>query len=170
MFAEVFARAVEPSLHGSHTGRQNLGNLCMAPAFLNEREKRPILGTKLGQGVTQSVQFLRVDGPRRLRNIFVLFAERQKDTPQLLPAQLVNAGVTRQSEEPRLELCGRLQTIQSTDHLNKNLLGQVLNIVTAARHGVYKSGNSMLIGDNELPLSAFVAFLSPANEVHQHRR
>ena len=64
------------------------------------------------QRVTQCIELLGIHRTRRLRNIFVLLAKRQKNPPQLLPPQLIDAGVAGEPEQPRLELRRRLQTIE----------------------------------------------------------
>ncbi len=75
MLAKVLTRTVEASFHRGDTGGEDFGDLRMAAAFLNQGQERPVLRTNLGQRVAQGVKFLRIDGPGRLGNIFVLLAE-----------------------------------------------------------------------------------------------
>ena len=98
MLAKMFARAMKASLHRRHAGFERIGNLRMTTPFLHQRKQRPILRPQLGQRVTQGVEFLGIDRPGRLGNIFVLLAEREKNPAQLLPPQLVDTGIARESE------------------------------------------------------------------------
>ena len=100
----------------------------------------------------------------------MLLAERQKNSTQLLPPQLIDARIPREPEQPRLELRRRLQTIERADHLDEDLLRQILHVITSTGHGVNEACDAMLVTDNELPLSGFVALLSPPNEVGQRSR
>ena len=100
----------------------------------------------------------------------MLLAERQKNSTQLLPPQLIDARIPREPEQPRLELRGRLQAIDRADHLDEDLLREILDVITSTRHGVNESGNPMLVADDELTLSGFVALLSPPNEVRERSR
>lgn len=118
----------------------------------------------------ERIEFLGVDGPRRLGNIFVLLTERQENPAQLLAAELVDASVAREPEEPRLKLRRRLQAIERPHHLDENLLRQVLHVIASSGHGVNEACHPMLIADDELPLGSFVALLSPAHKVGQRGR
>ena len=120
--------------------------------------------------MAEGVEFLRIHGAGRLGNIFVLFAERKKNPAQLLPAQLIDAGIAREPKEPRFKLRRRLQTIQRPDHFYENLLRQVFDVIAASGHGVNEAGHTVLITDNEFPLGVFVALLSSADEVGQRSR
>lgn len=170
MFAKVFAGTMKASLHRGHGRIQSFSNFSMAAAFLHERQERAVLRPKLSERVAQGVQFLRIDGPGRLGDVFVLFAKRQEDATKFLPAELVDAGVAREAKKPRLELRRGLQTVDRADHFNKDLLGQIFDVIAPASHGVNKASDPMLIGDDELALGVFVALLSPANKVGQRGR
>jgi hypothetical protein len=167
VFAKVFARAVEASFHCGNAGIEGLGNFGVTAAFLHEGEERAVLRAELGERVAEGIELLGVDGAGGLGNIFVLVAEREEDPAQLLAAQLVDAGVAGEAEEPGLKLRRRLQTIQRADHLDEDLLGQILDVIAASGHGVNETGDTVLISDNELALGVFVALLSPADEVGQ---
>ena len=170
MLAKMFARTVEASFHRGDTSGECFGDLGVAAAFLHEREQRTILRAELREGMAQRIQLLCIDRTGWLWNVFVLFAERQENPPQLLAAELINAGVAREPEEPRLELRGRLQAIDGTDHLDENLLREIFDVIAAAGHGVNEAGNSVLITDNELPQGGFVALLGSPHQVGQRRR
>lgn len=142
----------------------------MAAPFLHQGEQSAVLRPQLGERVAQGIEFLRVHGARRFGDVFVLLAKREENPAQLLTPQLVNAGVAREPEEPRFELRGSLQANQRANHLDENLLGQVLDVVTSSSHGVNKTGHPTLVADNELMLGDLVALLSPADQVSQRRR
>lgn len=170
MFAQVFARTMQAGFHGRNTGGQNFGDLGMAAAFLDEGEQRTILGAQLGERMAQGVEFLGAHGAGGLGDVFVFLPERDKDPPEFLAPQLIDAGVAREPEQPRLELRRRLQTIEGADHLDEHLLGEILHVVAASGHGVNEAGDPMLIADNELMLGGFVAPLSQADKVSQRIR
>ena len=170
MLAEMLTGAMEASFHRGHTGVQSFGNLGVAPSFLDQRQQRPILGPELRQRVSQGVQLLRVHRTGRLRDVFVLLAEREKNPPQLLPPELINARVPGETEQPRLELRRRLQTIEGSNHFDEHLLREVFHIITSSRHSINEAGNSMLVADNELPLGGFVAPLCSPYQVGQRIR
>lgn len=170
MLAKVFARAVEASFHRGDTGIESLGNLGMAAPFLHERKKSPILRPQLPQRVAQRIEFFGVHRAGRFGNILMLLPERQKDAPQLLAPQLIDARVPGEPEQPRLELRGSLQAIDGANHLDEDLLRQIFDIITATGHGVDKSSDPMLVADNELSLGVFVALLSPPNKFGQRSR
>ena len=170
MFAKVFPRAMEASLHRGHARVESFSDLGVTPALLHQREQRPILWPQLAERVTQGIEFLRIHRARRLGDVLMFLTERQKDPAQLLPAQLIDARVAREPEQPRLELSRRLQTIERPDHLDEHLLRQIFDIITSAGHSINKAGNPMLVTDNELPLGGFVALLGPPNKVGQRIR
>ncbi len=170
VLSKVFSRAMKASFHRGDAGIESFGNFGMAPAFLHQCEQRTILRPQLRQRMTQGIKLLGIHRTRRLRNIFVLLTERQENPPQLLPPQLVDARVSREPEQPRLELRRRLQTIERADHLDEDLLGQILHVITSTRHGVNEACDTMLVTDNELPLGGFVALLSPPHKVGQRSR
>ena len=156
---------MQARLDGRYAGVEGLGDFGVAAAFLHEREKRAVLRAELRERVTERVEFLGVHRAGRFRDVFVLVAEGEKDAAEFLAAQLVDAGVAREAEEPRFELRGRLETIERADHLDKNLLRQVLHVIAAVRHGVNKAGDAVLVGHDEIALRALVALLGAANEV-----
>lgn len=170
MLAKVFARTVKASLHRGDTGFERLGNFRMTTPFLHQRKQRAVLGPQLGQRMAQGIEFLRIHRSGRLGNIFMLLSERKKDPAQLLPPQLVDAGVAREPEKPGLELRGSLQAIESTNHLDEHLLREVLHVVAPAGHGVNKARDPVLIADHKLPLGAFITLLGPPNEIGQRSR
>lgn len=170
MLAKVLARAVEASFHRGDTGVESFSDLGVAAAFLHQRQQSPILRPELSERMTQRVELLGVHGARRLGNIFVLFAKRQKNPAELLAAQLIDARVSRQTKKPRLELRGRLQAINGANHFDEDLLREILDVITSTGHGVYETGDPMLIADDELSLSGFVALLSPSHKIGQRGR
>ncbi len=170
MFAKMFAGAVEASFHCGDARVERVRDFGVAAAFLDEGEQRTVLRSELGQGVAERVEFLGVDGARRLGDVFVFIAERQKNAPQLLAAKLVDAGVAREAEQPRLELRRRLEPVEGADHFDEDLLRQILHVIASSSHGVNETGDPMLICDNELALGVFFALLSPADKVGQRGR
>jgi hypothetical protein len=170
VFAKVFPGAVQTGLHRRNTGGKDFGNLGVAAAFLHQGEQRAILWTKLREGVTQSVEFLRVHCAGRFGNVLVLQAEGQKDPAQLLPAELINAGIARKPEEPRFKLGGSLEAIERTNHFYEHLLGKIFNIIRPAGHGIDKTSHAVLIADDELVLGGVIALLSPPDQISQRSR
>lgn len=170
MLTKVFARAVEASFHGGDAGGESLGDFRVAPALLHEGEQRAVLGAELGEGMAQRVELLGVHGTRGLGNIFVLVAKREENPAEFLAAELVDAGVAREAKEPRLELRRRLQAVEGADHLDKNLLCEILDVVAASGDGVNETRDPVLIRDDELMHRGFVAPLGPANGVGQSGR
>jgi len=65
MFAKVFPRAMETSLHRGDARVESFGNLGVAPALLHQSEQRPILWPQLAERVTQGITI----GPNNLQNI-----------------------------------------------------------------------------------------------------
>ena len=170
MLAKMFARAVEASFHRGDTRVERFGNFSVTAPFLDQRKQRAILRPQLGERVTQCIELLGIHRAGRLGNVLVLLAKGQKNPPQLLPPQLIDAGIPREPEQPRLELRGRLKAIDGTHHLDKHLLREILDVITSTGHGVNESGDTMLIADDKLSLGGFVAFLSPPNEIGQRSR
>lgn len=72
----------------------------MTTAFLDESQERPVLRSQLSQGVPESIELLRVNRAGWLRNVFVLFAEREKNPPEFLATELIDAGIAREPKEP----------------------------------------------------------------------
>jgi hypothetical protein len=170
MLAKMFARAVEASFHRGNTRGEGFGNFSVTATFLHQGKKRPILWPQLRERMPQRIELFGIDRAGRLGNVLMLLAERQKNTPEFLPPQLIDARIPREPEQPRLELRRRLQTINCPDHLDEDLLGEILDVITSTGHGVNESGNPMLVADDELALSGFVALLSPPNEIGQRSR
>jgi hypothetical protein len=170
MLAKMFPRTVEASFHRGDTGFESLGNFGMTAPLLDQRQERTILRPQLGQSMAKRVEFLGIHRAGRFGNVFMLFPKRQKNPPQLLPAQLVNTRIPGQSKQPRLKLRRSLQTIQSPDHLDKDLLGQVLHVIASSRHGVHETSHPVLVADNEFMLGGFFPLLSPADEISQRTR
>jgi len=170
MLTKVFAGAVQAGFHGGDAGIECLGDLGVTAAFLHEREEGAVLRTQLRERVAEGIEFLGVDRAGRLGDVFMLVSERQKNATEFLAAELVDARVAREPEEPRFELRGRLQAVEGPDHLDEDLLRQILHVIAASGHGVNEAGDPVLVGDNELALSGFVALLSPADKVGQRGR
>jgi hypothetical protein len=170
MLAKMLTRTVKASFHRGNTGGKYLCYFGMTAAFLHKGQQRAVLGPKLGEGVAEGIELLGIHGAGGLRDVFVLVAKRQENPPQLLAAELVDAGIARQPEKPRFELGRGLEAIQGPDHLDEHLLRQVLDVIASAGHGVYKSRDPVLVCDNELALGAFVALLSPPHKVGQRSR
>jgi hypothetical protein len=170
VLAEMFTGAMEASFHRSNAGIESFGNLRVAATFLDQRQQRAILRPELGERMTQRIELLGIHRAGRLRDVFMFFAKREKNAAQLLAAELVDARVTRQPEKPRLELRRSLQTIEGSDHLDENLLGEVLDVITSTSHSVNEAGDSVLVTDNELPLGGFVALLSSSHEIGERSR
>ena len=167
MFAKMLTRTVEASFHRDDAGLEGFGNFSVAAPLLHEGEQGAIMRAELRKGVTEGVEFLEIHGAGRLGDVFVLVAKGQKDAAELLAAELVDAGVAGEPEEPRLELGRGLEPVEGADHFDEDLLRQVLHIIAAAGHGENEAGHAVLVGDNELPLGGFVALLSPADKVGQ---
>ncbi|MEO7411764.1 MAG: hypothetical protein ABIZ81_00280 [Opitutaceae bacterium] len=163
----MFARTVQASLHRSNTGGKSFGNFGVTSPFLDQCEQSPVLRAELGQGVAQGVEFLRIDGARRLRDVLVLLTEGQENSTQFLTAELVDAGVPGEPEEPRLELRGFMKAVDRTRHLDEHLLAKIFNVVTAGGHSIDEASDAMLVVDNELTERDFVAPLRPTNKVRQ---
>ena len=166
VLTKMLPRAVQASLHRGHAGGEDRGDLGMAAPFLHEGEQRAILRPQVLEGVPQRVEFLGVDRSRRLGDILVLRGEGQEDPPQLLAAQLVDAGVAGETEKPRLELRGSLQAVDGADHLDEDLLAEVLHLIAAVGDGEDEAGHPVLIGDDELVQSLLVATLRAAHQVN----
>jgi hypothetical protein len=170
MFAKVFTSAMKASLHRGDSGIEGLGDFRVTAALLHQSEQSPVLGPELLKRMPERIEFLGIDRAGRLGDIFVLFTERQKDAAQLLPAKLVDAGVTREPEEPRLKLRRSLQAVDRAHHLDEDLLREIFDVIAPVGHGENETRNTMLVGNNDLPLGVFVALLSPANKVGQRGR
>jgi hypothetical protein len=170
MLAKVLARAVKASFHRGDTGVESFSDFGVTAAFLHQREERTILRPQLRESVTQRIELLRAHRAGWLRNVFVFLAKWKKYPPKFLPPQLIDARVAGQPEKPRLELRRRLQSIDGSDHLDEDLLGEIFDVITSTGHGVNEAGNPMLIADDEVSLGVFVALLSPPYQVGQRSR
>jgi hypothetical protein len=158
---------MEASLHRGDAGSEDGGDFRMAAAFLDQSEECPVLRPQLLQSVAEGVKFLGIHRSGRLGHVFVLGGKGEKDPPELLAAEMVDAGVAGEPEKPRLELSGSLKAVQSPNHLDENLLGDVFDRVAPARNGVNKPGHAMLVADNEVVLRPLLPPLCAANEVDQ---
>ena len=170
MLPEMFARTVKASFHRGDTGFESLGNLGMAPAFLDQRQQGANLRPQLRERVAERIELLGINRAGRLRNVFMFLPERQKNPPQLLPAKLIDAGVAREPEKPGLELRRSLQPIDGANHLDEHLLRQVLHVIASTGHGVNEASDSVLVTDDELALGSLVALLSPPHQIGQRSR
>ena len=170
MFAKVFTGAMKASLHRGYGGIESFGDFGVTAALLHKGKERAILRAKLAEGMAERVEFLGVHRPGGFGDIFVLFAEGQKNAPEFLAPELVDAGIAREAEQPRFKLRRGLQPVDGTHHFDKDLLGQILDVITPVGHRENETCDAMLIGDDELPLGGFFALLSPANEVGQRGR
>ncbi len=167
MFAEVLSRAMKTGLHRGDADVEDFGNLGVAASFLDERKQSPVLRPELGERMAQRVKLLGVDRAGRLGDVLVLLPERQENPAQLLPAQLIDAGVAREAKEPRLKLRRSLQAIDRPHHLDEDLLRKILHVIAPACHGVDKTGDAVLVEPDELPLSGFFAFLGSPHDCGQ---
>lgn len=163
----MFARTVETGLHRGDADVENIGNFGVTPALLHKGEQRAVLWAELRERVPERIQFLGINRPGRFGDVFVLVAKGEENSPQLLPPQLVDAGVAREPKQPRFKLGRRLQAIYRPHHLDEDLLGKVLHVIAAAGHGVDESRDPVLIEDDELTLRGFVALLGTAHKVGQ---
>ena len=170
VFTEVLPGAMQPGFHCRNAGGKDFGNLGVTAALLDEGEERAILGPQLRESVAQGVEFLGVDGAGRLGDVFVFGAKGEKNATQLLPAELIDAGVPSESKEPRFKLGGRLEAFKGTNHFYEHLLGEVFDVIRATGHGIDKPGHAMLIIDDELMLGGLIALLSPADQISQRGR
>ena len=161
----MFPGPVQASLHCGHAGREDRRDFGMTATLLDKGEEGTVLRAELGKGVAQGVEFLGVDGARGLGDVLVLGREGQEDAAELLTAQLVDAGVAREAEEPRLELRGRLQAVDGPHHLDEDLLGEVLDLVAAVGDREHEPGDAVLVRDDELMQRGLLAALRAANQL-----
>ena len=124
---------METSFHRGNTGAESLGDFGVAATLLDKCQQRAILGAQLRQSMTERVEFLRIHRTGRLGDVLVLFSKRQEYPPQFLPAQLIDARVAGEAEEPRLKLRRRLQPVDGAHHLDEHLLRQILDVSIEAR-------------------------------------
>ncbi len=120
--------------------------------------------------MTQSVELLGADRAFGFGDVFVFRRERRKDASQFLAAEVIDAGVPREPEKPRLELGRRLKARQRTDHLDEDKLSDVLDGITAADDRIDKSGNAVLVSHDELALGIGLAALSASNKIDRRSR
>lgn len=161
---------MQSRFYGGNTGTQGDGDFRMTAAFLHEGEKGAVLRAKLVERVAECVEFLGADGTGRFRDVFVLRGERREDPTQFLTAEVVDAGVAREAEEPRLELRRRLEAVERPDHFDENELGDILNGVTSSDDGIDKPSHTVLISHDELPLSGGLTALRAADEFDREGR
>ena len=167
MFPEMFASAMQAGFYRGHTGAEGLGNFGVGAAFLDESQQDPVLGAKLGKGVTEGIEFLGTHRPRGFRDILVLRRKGEKDAAEFLPAKVIDAGIAGEAEEPRLELLGRLEANEGADHLDKDELRQILHRIAPANDRIHESSHTVLIRDDEVALGIGLAALCATDEVDQ---
>ena len=170
MFSKVFSGTVEAGLHGRHAGAQGDCDLRMAAPFLHEGEQGPVLRPELGERMTQSVELFGADRAFRFRDVFVFRRKRRKDASQFLAAEVIDAGIPREPEKPRLELGRRLKPRQRADHLDEDKLSDVLDGITAADDRINKPGNTVLVSHDELALGIGLAALRASNKIDRRSR
>lgn len=161
---------MEAGLHGGDAGAERARDLGVAAAFLHQREEDAVLRAKLGESVAESIELLGIDGAGGLGHIFVLGREGEKNAAEFLPAEVVDAGVAREAEEPRLELLRRLKPRQGADHFDKHELREILDRITPPDDRINKTGHAVLVGDDEVALGLGVFALGAADEVDQWGR
>jgi hypothetical protein len=167
MLAKMFTRTVQASFHRGNTSRESFGDFGVTTPLLHKGQQGPVLGAELRERVPESIQFLGVDRAGRFGDIFVLFTEWQKNPPQFLTPQLIDAGIPSQPEKPRLELGRLVETVDRTSHLDENLLAKIFDVITAGSHSIDEASDAMLVVDNKLTQRDFVASLRPADNVRQ---
>jgi hypothetical protein len=170
MLAKVLTCAVEASFHRRDTSGKGFSDFGVTPALLDQGEQRTILWPQLGERVPKGIELFRINCSRRFGNVFVFLAKWEENAPQFLAPQLIDTRVAREPKQPGLELGWCFQTIYRADHLDKNLLSEVFDVITAAGHGVNESRDSVLVCDHELSLGTLVALLSSADQFHQRIR
>ena len=127
ILSELLPGAVKAGLHRGNGDGKGVGDLGVTAALLDEGQERPVLWAKLGQRMAEGVELLGVHRPRGLRHILVLGSEGQEDAAQLLAPEVVDAGVARKAKKPGLKLRRGLETLEGADHLDEDLLGEVLH-------------------------------------------
>ncbi len=147
-----------------HAGAGGFGHLQLAAPFLRQRKQCAIFWRQLLQRVLQCIEFLGTHRTRRLRDIFVLLAKRRENPAQLLPPQVIDAGVARQPKQPGLELRRLVQTPQRPNHFDENQLGKILDRIAPPGNRINKPRDASLVTDNERPLGGFFALLGPPNK------
>jgi hypothetical protein len=167
ILSELLAGAVQAGLYRGDGDGKGIGDLGMAATLLDQGEEGAILGPKLGEGMAEGIELLGVDRARRFGDIFVLRGKGHEDAPQLLPPEVVDAGVARQPEEPRLELGRGLEAVEGANHLDKYLLRNIFHRIAPVGDGIDKACNAVLIIDDKLALCRFVAFLGSADKFDQ---
>jgi hypothetical protein len=167
VFPKMFASTMQAGFYRCNARAKGLGDFGVAAAFLDEGEQDAILRPELGEGVAEGVELLGADGAGRLGDVLMLGREREKDPAEFLPAEVVDAGVAREAEEPGLELFRRLKPGEGADHFDENLLRDVLHGVAAPDDGVDESGHPVLVRDDEFALGVGFAALGAADKVDQ---
>jgi hypothetical protein len=166
----MFTGAVQSSFHCRHGDAQRLGDLAMAAPLLDQRQEHAVLGSKLGERMPKGIEFFGVDRPLGLRDVLVFRAEWKEDPPQLLPTEVVDAGVARQAKEPGLKLLGGLKFVQGADHFDKYLLSNIFHRIAAAGYRIDEPGDPTLISLDKLRLGRLVTALGAADEIDQSGR
>ena len=167
MFPEMFASAMQAGFYRGHAGAEGLGNFGVGAAFLDESQQDPVLGAKLGESVTEGIEFLGTHRARGFRDILVLRRKGEKDAAEFLPAKVIDAGVAGEAEEPRLKLLGRLEANEGADHFDKDELRQILHRVAPPNDRINESSHAVLIRDDEVALGIGLAALCATDEVDQ---
>jgi len=170
VFAQVLPGAVKAGLHRRDSGAEGDGDFSVAAAFLHEGEEGAVLRAELIEGMAEGIEFLGTDGTRRLGHVFVLGGERREDPAKFLPAEVIDAGVAREPEKPRLKLLRFLQACDSPDQFDKDELRDVLDRIAATDDGVDESGDAVLVGHDELALGVRIAALHAADKVDRGSR
>lgn len=161
---------MKTGLHRGDAGSECSRDLRVTAAFLHQCEENPVLRTELGEGVAEGVELLGIDGTGRFGNVFVLGCERQKNAAELLAAEVIDAGVARESEQPRLELLRRLESRERAHHFDKHELREILDGVAPPDDRINETSHAVLVGDDEVALSIGVVALGAADEVDQWGR
>jgi len=155
---------MQSRLHRHDTGPGRFCHFDLTAAFLSKREQGAIFGRELLQGMLQSVEFLGIDRSRRLGNILMLLAERREDPPQFLPPEMIDAGIARHPEEPRLELRRILQSPDRANHLDEHLLREVFDRIAPARNRENETRDSPLIAHDQRMLRRFLSTLGSSHQ------
>ncbi len=142
----------------------------MTAPFLHEAEQGPVLRPELGERMAQSVELLGPDRALGFGDVFVFRRKRREDTSQFLAPEVIDTGVPREPEKPRLKLGRRLEPGQRADHFDKDKLGDVLDGITAADDRIDKPGNAVLVSHDELALGIGLAALRASNKIDRRSR
>lgn len=155
---------MQSRLHRHDTGAGRFGHFDLTAAFLSEREQGAIFGWELLQCMFQRVEFLGIDRSRRLGNILVLFAEGRKYPPQFLAPEMIDTGISRHPEQPRLELRRIVQSPNRSDHFDEHLLREVFHRIAPAGNRKNEARNSALIVHHQRMLRRFLPTLGSSHQ------